>query len=189
MADYENQAEYADNIVDSTLEAIRDTRDDKQQISFKGTIVISPSLFNSDKKHLVQGPYSFESPFTTVPNMTFGQYSPALRAELQNATIISDYTPFLLQPYVYSWRYTNGVVDGFYIGLYAISIPTDGLTSSHNVFWRVEGEGTPYPDERTTESWTESYDYNDSTFLVDDGFDFDASGSGTGDNFPEGDTV
>lgn len=165
---YQNEQQFADALLDRTLSTLRDQRDDKQLVSFTGSLTVNSASITSKHPQLVQGPVAFDSPFKVPPAVTFGQQpasTPSI-SSVQRTSLSTGYTPFLVIPYVHSWRNTNGVIDGFYLGLYAVVIPAK--TSAHIIFWRADGKGTTYPGERLAESWTERYDHNEAGFLNQD---------------------
>lgn len=169
MADYDDQTEFADSIIDNTLDTLRDQRDDQQELAFSGVYIINPQAFKTNTT-LVIGPISFGGSFTSPPNVYFSQHSAAYEPE--NILGSSNIQPFLVSPYVAGYKHTNGVVDGFYVGLYATSVPDNPITL-HTILWKAEGYGSAYLDESTEESWTDAYDFNESDYLMDDNTDLD----------------
>lgn len=194
MTDYTNSQEFADQVTDNTLKTLRDQEDDKQEQSLTGVYTVNPQIFdpldksidlaqriqqqyylnqhlsdaNLAKRNLVVGPIKFESKFQGPPVATFGQ-APQQGLETQTPLVANKYTPFLVSPYIHSWVWNNGEVDGFYLGLYALTSPIPGIYT-HIITWHCVGKASRYHEQDTEESWDMGYDQNDAGFLeeVDD---------------------
>lgn len=161
----DNEQEFANDIIDSTLEELRDQRDEGQDQDLQGTFEISPAVF-SYNKNVIVGPIMFEQPFDSRPNIQFSQSLESSMNDLiqENQT----FEPFLVIPYVYKFSLTGAAVDGFWLGLYAVSQPQT-YPSKHFVDWRAIGPSSYYKtDQGSEESWDSSYDENESDYLVDD---------------------
>lgn len=163
--DYSNWEQEREFLIDDILTLLREQEDSTQQARISGEFQISPSTFK-EGNHVIHGPVGFGKPFKQAPTITFGQRSDIVASDTRPTNVGSNYTPFLVQPYVYNWQLEAGVVEGFYVGLYAISVPST-LPVSHVVSWNAAGESTRYNDENITESWTDSYDYLDIGYLTD----------------------
>lgn len=155
-----------DGVIDDTLDALRDQRDDSQENHLYGTQEFNPQAFTQGK-HLVVGPVTFETAFDTQPSIRFGQTQSGVnQQDVPAASSATNYEPFLVEPYVYQWVQDRGTVAGFYIGLYSIGGPP--VSNKHVVSWAADGKASVYRDEQTDESWTQPYDYNDADYLTED---------------------
>lgn len=153
-------------IINDTLDTLRDQRDDSQQNDLFGTISFNPQSFTTGK-HMVLGPINFETSFSSSPIISLTQQLGTVNAsDASNIGLITDYTPFLILPYIHSIQTSSGTVDGFYIGLYAVTVPT--AETSHSIHWRATGKASVYKDTTTDEAWTSQYDQNEPSFLVED---------------------
>lgn len=164
---YEDWPEEREEVIDDTLDQIRDQRDEAQENDLRGKQEINPHLFTTGN-HMVVGPILFETAFTDAPNITFGEQQTGVnQADVPATSTATNYSPFLVHPYVYQLKMDRGIVDGFYLGLYAITTPIPGVFT-HIISWRAAGKASVYKDERTEESWMEDYDQNDTDYLVED---------------------
>lgn len=193
MVDFLNQDDFAESVVDSTLDTLGDQADAEGLQQLDGRIEINPQQFavldnadllkrllntprnlwetfsqdskSQEKKHLVLGPFFFSQKFDKAPRITYGQQPGGVVQP--GAAMSNNYIPFLVQAYTYQLEYTNGVVAGFYVGLYALTSPPPNVTS-HSIDWIASGTASRYSDAAVEESWSDGYDYNDTEFLVDD---------------------
>lgn len=198
MPDYEDQQDFAEGIIDSTLDTLRDQGDNAQKETLKGSVTFSSTSFTKKNlslevdlasvprymqdiiaaqlqynRHLVLGPISFQTQFSTPPVIAFGQVGPSLPDGAQGIGIATPYLPFLVQPYVFRYDFTNGQVAGFYVGLYALTQPPTSPTE-HQLSWIAVGEASRYGPVQESEAWTESYDQNEADFLtVDNDVEYD----------------
>lgn len=157
-------------VIDDTLRTLREQQDDKQDLVHKGMLDFDPRAFGTTKM-CIQGPIKFESTFERRPVVVFGQVSPD--AENTSGTTAGAFVnsiPFLVIPFVASWSWSNGRVDGFSMGLYTATDIPEGL-SKHTISWVAHGTGTLYKQERIEESWSQGYDNNSTDFLQEDAFD------------------
>lgn len=167
---YENWDDERSDIIDDTLDEIRDQRDDAQENDLSGKVELNPQAF-AFAKNMVLGPILFETAFTEAPVITFGQQQGGVNQEDIPATsVATNYYPFVAMPYVYKLNMERGTVDGFYLGVYAILPPPSGV-SSHIISWRAAGKASVYKDERTEEAWMEEYDQNEAEYLYEDAGD------------------
>lgn len=185
--DFTNSTEFANTIIQRTLQTIRDQKDDAQEQQFRGTITFNPAVFETsvpeqlrfakrkaiekrfptERNFLVLGPYKFERRFTGEPQLLWGQQSSQIKdGTLPNPRvgIATSYDPFLVIPTRWQFTYVNGEVDGFYVGLYAVTRPPRGVTT-HTVDWFAAGKASRYSEQGQKEGWTNSYDYNEAAFL------------------------
>lgn len=162
-----------EGVINDTLDTLRDQRDEAQDAQFQGSFEIHPQAFKTGK-HLVQGPFLFETAFQGAPHISFGEqqefnsnyYVPV-------SEVTTNYTPFLVHTYVYALRVSNGVVDGFYVGLYALTEPPPSA-QRHTITWKASGKASAYLDIGTQESWTEEYSYNEPEYVTEDaGYEYD----------------
>lgn len=122
-----------------------------------------------DKRHLTVGPTKFTNTFSATPQITFGQATQPLQTDISFTPGPADnLVPFLVVPYVAAWHYTSGQVDGFYLGLYAMTAPPAGVTQ-HYVNWSANGKASRYPSGGTNATWTSSYDLNQAPNLTAQG--------------------
>lgn len=158
---------FASDIVDSTLAQIRDQRDIDGSNDLSGEIEVNPQAFLAGNR-LIIGPIAFETSFASRPNIVFGDMpvTDGTNAPNEPFNVPDNYAPFLVKAYVSSWRVTNGVFDGFNLGLYALTTPPSGVTK-HIVWWQAKGKASVYRDQKTDESWAEPYDFNDADFLTE----------------------
>jgi hypothetical protein len=193
---YDNSSDYGNEIVDTTLDAIRDLEDLDQDQTLRGTIVFNPSGFQvldkpqwqsrafierreqvvtQERRFMVLGPYLFAKKFAVPPEITFGEKADFI-AGVQEASvpvgIPVTYVPFTCQAQIFRWNFANGEVDGFYLGLYALTSPPKGATS-HTISWIASGQASRYADQGIAESWSESYDYNEPDYIEDYTGDFE----------------
>lgn len=177
---------YADDIVDNTLDALRQQEDDKQTLILEGREEFQTYAFGqlsrskaavdavnaqylldaNDERHLIVGPITFSTSFASTPAITYGQTAFLQSSQVVESNRATHYTPFLCMPYTYKLRYTNGQVDGFWIGLYALT-PPPAQSSLQTVEWIAKGFATRYREVQSDESWTENYDQNDASYLDD----------------------
>lgn len=106
--------------------------------------------------YLEIGPYHFETYFTVAPAMAFGQ---------KPDTNIAD-KPFLVEPFVSRWTFNAGVVDGFYLGVYALTDVPAGI-KNHTVSWRARGKASKYKRNTLTSNWTNPYDNMSPTSIIE----------------------
>lgn len=155
------------DIIDDTLGTLRDQRDEAQENHLYGTVDFSSQVFSTGNHHVL-GPITFQTGFTGSPVISLTQQQQGInQQDVPVSTTATNYSPFLVQPYVYSVQGTQGIVDGFYIGMYALT-PVGNQTSKHSIHWTASGKASVYRDERDEEVWTEQYDHNEPDFLVED---------------------
>lgn len=121
------------------------------------------------KAHAVTGPIMFTTIFSQAPYVTFGQYPQPTNATTAALGVADASEPFIVQPYVDSWHQSGGQVDGFNLGLYALTTPTPG-TAIHTIFWSAYGRGSRYVGrgQQQQASWTGQYNNSVSgSFLTD----------------------
>lgn len=163
----DNGDDFANAVIDSTLDALKSQEDDSQDANYHGKADILVGVFGPDVTSFVQGPIHFPNTFNSPPHMSFGQMPDMVSGTpAVTGTTALSYTPLLFEPYVFQWSFTNGQVDGFYLGLYAKTDIPAGVIH-HTIFWKATGKASQYQDT-TSEAWTEAYDYNDAEYLVDD---------------------
>lgn len=200
----DGQQQFANAVVDTTLDTLRDQEDQQGVEDASGSIPFNPQIFGRienptwiqaregmsrdmfektsgelktmERRHIVLGPYEFNKKFDAPPTVTFGQ-SPdrvASSGELlqQQLATMGDYIPLLVQPYVYQFKWTNGAVDGFYVGLYAITSPPKDSVS-HIVYWRATGSASRYNEQNTAEAWSEPSAPDSTDFLEDTPYESD----------------
>lgn len=168
--DYTNWQSERTKLIEDIMSQLRQQKDDAGYSSLSGTFEINPSAFKQGV-HLTFGPIPFGSPYQGAPWVTFGQ-RPNIRDDLVRVSdTATNYQPFLVQPYVYSWIWTSGAVSGFNAGMYAISIPSDQslFAFTHNIYWNATGQASAAQDERLSESWTEPDDQGSTDFLEEQG--------------------
>lgn len=179
--------DFASDLVDSTMDVLRD-QDDAQQIEeLTGIVTFNPSVFQpeqpdgveprrfvnfreGDNRFLVLGPYRFDRRFAKPPTLVFGEIEEALTNTGDNPIVVgipTAYIPFRVDADPYQWVYANGEVDGFYVGLYALTVPPLGLIS-HSVTYYARGDASRYTVSDSSESWTQSYDMNTADYLESD---------------------
>lgn len=153
-------------VVDEILTILRGQRDDRQKVEVDGQFTFVPAdEFSqgegSSLSHKVFGPIDLTTQFNTAPNITFGQGVQRLGGAAASTT-----SPFLVQPYLFSWKFTGAKVIGFWIGLQALSkVPL--TKTGHVIYWQARGKGSAYKRERLEESWTSAYNLNNIDFLID----------------------
>lgn len=210
---YDGQIDFAQGIIENTLDTIRDQEEAKQNLALRGVADFSTSVFKAPElldfsqsdeyyrrdlprrfwqqsgewvkgRHWIWGTVNFVAGFRGLPQVTFGQE--AVRTDVANQTQVGlDYMPFLVQPYVYSWSTTNDLVGGFVLGLYALTVPPE-IPQRHRIFWQASGTASRYRDVEADEAWSEEYDHNDAVYLEDDAdVDYD---SNEAPEFAEGET-
>ena len=163
---YANQNQFANEIIDATLEELREQRDEAQQATFSGSIVFDAREF-ATKTTIVQGPIMFDSPFHSKPSLTFGQ---GLDTE---PVVLDSFVPVLVQPFRLKWEINGGAFAGFYVGLYALTKPP-ALPARHFIDWQATGEASPYrDDEGTEESWESTYNENEAAYLEGESADYE----------------
>lgn len=174
----------ADSVINTTLNTLADQQDDSQEQILSGVIKTSPQAFyfgapssprhlevSSDtntRQHVVVGPIKFTTRFRVPPAITFGEAANSLTELVQQPIQVgTNYVPFIVHSYVYNFDYVNGEVDGFYIGMYALTAPPAGL-AIHTVSWIASGLGSRYNQQDSVDSWSMAYDQNEAGFLTDD---------------------
>lgn len=131
---------------------LRVMEDRKLQAYVQQTTKINPADLKPGQSKIF-GPFSFEVRFTRPPTITFGQ-QPAVTVE----------NSFLVVPYVSSWYLRQGVIAGFYLGVYAITAcPSDVKT--HNITWRADGRASRYKNYESQDEWTTSYNLSRPAYL------------------------
>lgn len=186
-ADPLNSRKFADSIIRNTLSTLRDQEDDKQEQQFRGSITFNLAVFQSplpsdlrfakrkdierkyptDKNFLVLGPYKFTRRFAQPPQMFWGQQTTQTKdgaLAQPKVGIATNYSPFLLLPSCWQYTYINGEVDGFFVGLYAITRPPKG-TITYTVDWLAVGSASRYSEQGQKESWVNPYDHNHAAYL------------------------
>lgn len=164
--DYENWDDERQDIIDDTIGVLRDQRDDEAEAAFGGSFAFNPQVMTKGQT-MVVGPVTFEEPFANTPRIVFGQSVTGVQLSIG---VGSSTTPFLVAPFVSSLSFTNGKVDGFWLGLYALTDVPAGVIV-HTIDWEAKGKGSPYRQEQLQESWTEEYDSNEADFLVEEAID------------------
>lgn len=160
-----------DDVIDDTLETLRDQRDEAQENHLYGTIDFNPQAFINGS-HLVIGPITFETAFSTIPSISLDQQQGGInQLDIPAGPAATNYRPFLVEPYIYSWVMDRGTFAGFYIGLYRDNDSYPVTATKHTIHWTVSGKASAYKDERSEESWTETYDHNEPEYLVEDASD------------------
>lgn len=178
-------ADFAQKIHDAVLETLKRQKDMQQEQTLFGKQIINPQTFTirsplstlgvdvstmtpqarrqyfevrgQDKRHYTTGLIQLTTTFSDPPMITFGQASKAPGDDA--APGIADNTiPFIVQPYLSSWHHTGGEVDGFYLGLYALTAPIPGV-SQHFIYWSVTGKASRYKGRAQEDQWAASYDY------------------------------
>lgn len=148
------------------LDILRQQIDSKREVSLNGEIDVNPEYFATGK-HLVIGPLDFGTSFESPPFLSFVQYGPSVDTDVRIQTSATNYTPFLVQPYVYGWKWENGAVDGFYIGMYALTDPKE-LPANNKLAWRAIGRASRYLSPIGQEIWaTEDSSFRPS-YLTED---------------------
>lgn len=160
---YDNWDQERESIIDDTLDSLRDQRDDQAESVFTGAFTVNPQFLVKGKV-TVHGPIVFEEQFDTVPQIMFGEV--AVTEPSVSTEPVTD-VPFLTKAFVARYSYTNGKVEGFYLGLYALTDPPAGVIT-HSIDWLAKGKGSAYHQELLGESWSEEYDYNDADYLVEE---------------------
>lgn len=158
---------YDDNTVDDTLDALRDQRDDAADSDLQGEVQVNPQAFVTGKRLVIPN-IMFGTSFSGRPNLTFGDIplQVGVYAPVEPTSTADNSPPFLVHAYVSSFMVTNGVFEGFNLGLYALTDVPGGVTT-HLVWWKANGKASTYGDQDTDVSWTEAYDYNDADYLTE----------------------
>lgn len=191
--DFTDSGQFADNVIDQTLDQLRDHEDQEQKQTLEGEITFNPAVFGVDpqnayikrafleqnvggeKRFLVLGPYKFTRRYAGRPRMAFGSVQQEIR-DLNTVGIVvgqpSNYLPFVVNGDVFSYTYANGEVDGFYVGLYAVTRPPNGVLN-HTVSWIAVGKASRYDNTQQEQSWADNWDHNDADYLTDDVTDFE----------------
>lgn len=91
----------------------------------------------------VVGPIFFNTKFTKTPVVTFGQVQ-------QDSTQLC-----IVQPFVNSWKFQAGVVEGFFLGLYPIAVDT--TAEKHLISWIAQGNTSAYMDLGVSQAWETNY--------------------------------
>lgn len=192
--DSTNSQAFAKGIIDAVLETLQRQSDTKKVVRIDGVVNLNPQTFRvtaatstlsgdaitmtkaarqqyfqnrgQDKRHYVIGPIMFTNIFSAPPNITFGQSIQPVSGDQSTPGPADNNVPFLVQPYLHSWHNTGGQVDGFFLGLYALTAPTQG-TTQHLIHWSVNGVGSKYSGRAQEDSWTKSYDNLRPSFLTD----------------------
>lgn len=141
-----------DKIIDKVLDILKQQGDSLGKTDVGGSIDVNPKMFDSGS-HVVVGPLQFSTTFTSPPLVKFTQYGPAVSSDVRIAPAASNYTPFLIQPYVYSWSWESGVVDGFFIGMYALTTPKE-MPDTHQLVWEASGKASRYLNPLGEELWS-----------------------------------
>lgn len=162
------------DIVNQVLTILRQQTDSEGKTQLQGTIPVSPASFLSADgeplKHNVLGPITFETSYDSPPAMSFVQYGDVIDSDVRIAPSASNYTPFLVQPYVYSWSWSEGVVDGFFIGMYALTNPKE-TPRAHQITWQATGIASRYLSPNITEAWTLQDSSAEPDYLIQDATD------------------
>lgn len=154
--------------VTAVLRILRGQRDDKQIQDLEDTYDFNPQIFQYGV-HYVAGPIMFRNPYRNTPSITFGAIAQKI---IENTTVADHplaqgYTPLIIYPYVYGFAQSAGAINGFYLGLYAMT-PIPPSATSYTIAWHASGRSSPYPDQRVDEAWTSSYNQNVATHLVNE---------------------
>lgn len=142
----------AQDIVDTVLNILREQQDSLGETKISDSIDLNPKSFDKGK-HLIIGPIHFSTAYQSPPSVSFTQFGPAVDSDIRITSAASNYTPFLVHPYVYSWVWDSGVVGGFNVGLYALTDPRE-LGDAHKLVWEVSGKATRYMSPIAQEIWT-----------------------------------
>lgn len=174
LYNYSNADSFANDIIDDSLDAMRDLEEAQGEQTIQGSFPVSPVGFTNEKRHFIFGPIKFIKRFGSIPYPSFGTYNPPVadtETEISTVSVAgapTNYLPWVVQPYVYQWRWENGEVDGLMVGLYAITVPTPS-TPGITVSWKMVGQASRYSNPGDQEAWTESYNYNEASYLEDGG--------------------
>lgn len=170
------------NIINQVLDILRTQSDSEGMTELTGSVPVDPAKFTSGNalsdatqaavvsyNNVVIGPIVFQTSYDSPPQMQFTQYGDQVDSDIRQAPTASNYTPFLVQPYVYGWDWEDGGIAGFYLGLYAITDPRVA-PQSHQLVWTSKGPASRYLSPTTTEAWTQDYSY-DPDYLTEDATD------------------
>lgn len=136
-----------------------------------------PTAQQQERRNLVVE-VRFETPFDGIPRISFGQHGVEIKSDSTIFSADKSYTPFIVEPYVFSWSFINGgLVEGFQLGVYAITSPPPGI-DQHYIHWRCKGSSSRTNQQATEQSWTDSYQFDEPEFLEVDTGDV----GDTGDN-------
>lgn len=175
------------SIIDQTLDTLASQADAQQVQQLNNSFTFNPSVFqpaqpenatprqfqdfrSGDPRFLVLGPYRFDRRFAKPPQMIFGQMGTVLNNAGDSPIVIgipNTYVPFLVDANPYQWVYANGEVDGFYVELYALTVPPLGLVE-HTLNWIAIGQASRYTTSDSDQAWTDSYDYNQADYMNSD---------------------
>lgn len=164
--DYQNWLKERDLLIDDVLNIFREQQDARARPTFSGSVNINPRDFKQGK-HIIVGPIDIGTTYSKEPVVTFGQQGRIIGPDTRVTNLPSQYSPFLVMPYVYKWKLDNsGIIDGFYIGVLLINEPNE-YVEKHTIHWTVVGEASRYIEELSQENWTEPYYEEDLGFLVE----------------------
>lgn len=139
-------------LIDDVMKDLRTQRDRQNKSSVNGSTEINPQQLGKAGSIATFGPFTFEVSFRGSLVPSFGQ-------------VLYDTTkPFIVQPYVHSWHTSQGIVDGFMLGLYALIDAPTGL-SRHTITWHIEGKASHYRGDSSTEAWSQGYDLTKANHL------------------------
>lgn len=153
-----NVDDFKDSIIDDTLDTLGNQTDDEGIGELYESLRINPQAFNVSGVTSIIQHVDFKTPFDGLPVVTFGQSSSG------------ENSPFIALPYVHKWTYTNGMVDGFDMGIYSITPPPGGV-DTHYISWRAIGKASRAGQQGTEQSWTDPYTATEPDFLVADSED------------------
>lgn len=155
-----------DQIINTVLNIFREQTDSKSDSVVSNSIDVDPKSFSSGS-HVVVGPIDFFTSFQSPPEVNFTQYGPSVDSDIRIAPSASNYTPFLIYPYVYGWKWESGAVDGFFIGMYALTSPKE-LPSNHRLGWQVSGKASRYLSPISQEIWSSEDNSFRPDYLMED---------------------
>lgn len=160
-----------EGIIDDTLDTLRDQRDEAQEVSLHGSYEIHLHMFKTGN-YAVLGPIRFETSFKIEPDITFGIKQGFINQAdmITSGATASNYEPLILAPIAHGFTTNSGLVDGFFIGLYALTQYNSALHANqkYKVSWRADGTASVYLDTQAEDRWTESYEEAEPDFLVED---------------------
>lgn len=149
--DYTNWNNERAALKNEIYKELREQRDREGKVTDSGRIAINPQLATVGETY-EYGPFFFLGPFKTAPNMAFAQ----IRAEADK--------PFWGALDVSRWETSEGVVEGFYLGFWALQTPPEALFT-HTVSWIAQGQASVYHQSTGRSAWMDSYSSDDNPTL------------------------
>lgn len=149
--DFTNWPAERDKLKQEIFKELREQRDRKGLLTLSGSTKINPQYVSKGTSR-DYGPFIFGTRFQGTPDISFG----SIRAVQEQ--------PFWALYDVAKWVGEAGAVEGFYLGLYAVTAPPKGLYQ-HNVSWIVRGTASQYRAESRLEAWRSSYSYDRASHL------------------------